>query len=142
MFSREESKKVREEFWTSFGREYPRKWILYNTRIKEVQLKFTFTNDVAQVSLDVTSGDEIMRAYYWEKIESLKNILLSEYLPDAIFEEVYLLPEGKLVSRVYTELKNVNIHRQKDWPLVMQYLEDRMSSLELFFLEYSDYISA
>ena len=107
-----------------------------------MQLKFTFTNDVAQVSLDLTSGDEIIRAYYYDKLLSLKNILTREYLPDIIYEEDYLLPEGKIISRVYVELKKVNIHNKKDWPLVMDFLEDRMNSLELFFLEYKDFIDS
>jgi hypothetical protein len=141
MFSKEESKKIRQEFWTSFGKQYPRKWILYNTRIKDVQLKFDFTNEKAMVSLDLTSNDEIMRAYYFEKLESLKGILLKEYLPDAIYEDSVVLPEGKLISRVYTELKGVNIHSRKDWQPVMEFLEDRMDALEKFFLEYSDYIA-
>lgn len=141
MFSREESKKIREKFWTSFGKEIPRKWILYNTRIKDLQLKFSFTNEFARVSIDFTSNDEILRAYYFDKLLSLKNILLTEYLPDAIYEDQYLLPEGKTISTVFVELKRVNIHNKKDWPLVMDFFEDRMNSLELFFLEYADFIS-
>jgi hypothetical protein len=141
MFSKEESKKIRQEFWTGFGKEYPRKWILYNTRIKDVQLKFSFDNEKASVSLDLTSNDEIMRAYYFEKLESLKAILLSEYLPDAVYEDTFVLPEGKIISRVFTEIKHVNIHNKKDWPLVMDFLENRMDALEKFFLEYSDFIA-
>ena len=33
MFNREESAKIRQEFWTSFGKSFPRKWLLYNTKI-------------------------------------------------------------------------------------------------------------
>lgn len=141
MFSKEESKKIRQEFWTTFEKQYPRKWILYNTRIKDVQLKFSFDNEKAEVSIDLTSSDEIVRAYYFEKLESLKTILLKEFLPDAIYEDSYILPEGKVISRVYTELKRVNIHNKKDWPIVMEFLEDRMDLLEKFFLEYADFIA-
>lgn len=141
MFSREESKQIREEFWTTFGKEIPRKWILYNTRIKDLQLKFSFNTQTARVSIDLTSNDEIMRAYYFEKLVSLKNILLTEFLPDAEYGEDFLLPEGKMISTVFVELKRVNIHNRKDWPLVMDFLSDRMNLLELFFLEYSDFIA-
>jgi len=140
MFTREESKKIREAFWIEFGKTYKRKWILYNTKIKEIQLKFTFDTNVAQVSLDVTANDELIRAYYYERLLALKNIILSEYLPDAIFEENYVLAEGKVVSRIYVELQKVNIHSNKDWENVMIFLEDRMNSFEMFFLEYKDYV--
>ncbi len=142
MFSREEAKQIREEFWTLFGKKYERKWLLYDTQIKEIQLKFTFNSEVAQVSLDITAPDEIIREYYWDKILSLKNILLTEYLPDAEFEEKYVLPEGKEISRVFTAVKGVNIYRKKDWPLVMEFLNDRMDLLEKFFMKYRDIIDS
>lgn len=142
MFSKEEAKRLREEFWTHFGKEYPRKWILYDTKIKEIQLKFTFTPEVAQVSLDISSSDELIREYYWDKMLSLKNILLNEYLPDAIFDENYFLPEGKIVSRVYAEIKKVNIYRKNDWLQVQEFLYGRMELLEIFFLEYRDIIDS
>ncbi|MFT4612543.1 MAG: hypothetical protein ACI9OT_001931, partial [Gammaproteobacteria bacterium] len=42
MFSKEESRQLREEFWTSFGKSFPRKWILYDTKIKGFSFKFDF----------------------------------------------------------------------------------------------------
>jgi len=113
MFSKEESKKLIQQFWTSFGKEYPHKWILYNTKIKELQLKFTFTPKFAQVSLDIGSQDEIIRAYYFEKLIALKTILKTDYLPEAEFIESYELPEGKTISRIYLQLDEVSIHNKK-----------------------------
>lgn len=140
MFNREESKKIRQEFWTSFGKEYPRKWLLYNTKTKEIQLKFSFNRKLAQVSLDIADDDELIRAYYFEKLQSLEKILKAEYLPEAILEADYELPEGKVISRVYTEMENVSIHNKNDWPEVKQFLASRMDKLEEFFMDFSDFI--
>lgn len=140
MFSKEESKRLRQEFWTSFGKEFPRKWILYNTKIKEIQLKFTFTRKYAQVSLDVTDPDDLIRAYYFEKLQSLQKILNSEYLPEIIYDENYELPEGKIISRIYVQIENVSIHNKKDWPLVKEFLARNMMLLEEFFIDFVDFI--
>jgi hypothetical protein len=142
MFSKAESKKLRQQFWTSFGIIFRRKWVLYDTGIKELQLKFTFNRKFAQVSIDVIDEDPLIRAYYFEKLLSLKNILISEYLPEAVFEEEYELPEGKIVSRVYVQLDGVNIHNRQHWPEVMKFLSDNMLKMEGFFEEYRDFISA
>ncbi len=142
MFSKEDSKKIREEFWTSFGKSYPRKWVLYNTGLKEVQLKFTFNNDFAQVSLDVYSPDDVIQEYYFEKIYALKSILKDEYLPNIEFEKNYLLPEGKEVSRFYLQLDSVNIHNKNHWQQVGEFLKIHMQPLEEFFKEYKDYITS
>jgi len=142
MFSKEESKKIRQEFWTSFGIDYPRKWLLYNTKIKDVTLKFTFTSGVAQVSIDIEPNDEVIRAYYYDKFISLKGILISEYLKDIVFNESYELENGKVISRLYTELQNVSIHNKKTWEETMLFLSKKMAKLEEFFIEYKDFIEA
>lgn len=141
MFSREESKQIREEFWTSFGKEFPMKWLLYHTKLKEIQLKFTFTRKLAQVSIDISDQDELIRAYYFEKFLSLEKILKSEYLPEAILEAEYELPE-KVISRVYVELDGVSIHNKKDWPEVKQFLFQNMLKMEEFFKDFKEFIKS
>ncbi|MCC8360211.1 DUF4268 domain-containing protein [Salinimicrobium sediminilitoris] len=140
MYSREESKKVRQEFWISFGKNYPRKWLLYNTKIKDFSLKFTFTRRLAEVSIDLDATDEILKLYYFEKLQSLQAILKDEYLPDAVLAEAYELDNRKIISRVYVTKNGVNIHDKKDWPIVQAWLAEKMDALERFFLEYRDYI--
>lgn len=140
MFSKEESKRIRQEFWTSFGKVYPRKWLLYNTKIKDLTLKFTFTTKRALVSIDIEPNDEVIKGYYYDKLLSLKNILTSEYLEDVIYDEKYQLDNGKIISRVYVELMNVSIHNKNHWEDTMRFLSHKMEKLEEFFLEYKDYI--
>ncbi|WP_106794901.1 DUF4268 domain-containing protein [Aquimarina sp. Aq78] len=141
MFSKSESKQIRQEFWTSFGKEYPRKWLLYNTKIKDVTLKFTFTTKKAQVSIDIEPYDEIIKAYYYDKLISLKNILTTEFVEDIIYEQFYELDNGKIVSRIYVEVDNVSIHNRNTWKETMVFLSKNMDKLEGFFLEYKEYIS-
>ncbi len=140
MFSKEESKKIRQEFWTNFGKEYPRKWLLYNTKIKDVTLKFTFTTKKAQVSIDIEPFDDLIKQYYYDKFISLKNIIATEYLEDVILDDQYELDNGKIISRVYVEKHKVSIHNKKHWEEVMVFLSNKMEKLEEFFLEYKDFI--
>ena len=142
MFSKEESKKIRQEFWTWFGQSYPRKWLLYNTKIKDVTLKFTFTNKCAQVSIDIEPTDELIREYYYDKILSLKGILTDNYLPDAIFNAHYTLDNGKVIPRVLISHDNVGIYNRNSWKSAAEFLNKNMLLLEDFFLEYKDVIDS
>lgn len=142
MFSREESKKVREQFWIFFGKRYQRKWILYNTGVKDLTLKFDFDTEKAIVAIDSESRYELDRTYYFDKIISLKNLILEEVSSDLIFDKSYTLKSGKVISRAYIQLDNVNIHNKKHWPQVFDFLHEHMSRLELFYLEYQDFIKA
>lgn len=140
MFSKEDAKRIRQEFWINFGKEYPRKWLLYNTKIKEVTLKFTFTTKIAQVSIDIDSEDDLIREYYYEKIWSLENILKTEYIPNIILDPKYEIEYGKTIGRAYIQLDNVCIHNKKTWETTFEFLNEHMSALELFFYEYEDFI--
>lgn len=141
MFSKEEAKKLREDFWIEFGEIYPRKWLLHYTKIKEVSLKFTFTNKIAQVALVADSDDALIQEYYFEKFWSLENILKTEYLPNVMREADYFDEFKKHSSRVYVQLDNVNIYNRKCWEEVQDFLYENMNQLEMFFYEYEDFIS-
>lgn len=142
MFSREEAKKIRQEFWTSFGKDFPHKWLLYNTKMKELQLKFTFERKFAMVSLDLYAEDELIQQYYVEKLQSLKHVLETEYLQNVIFDEHYELPEGKIIFRIYVVLEKVSIYNKNDWPKVKEFLAKNMLQLEEFYNDFSDYIKS
>lgn len=140
MFSKEESRQIRQLFWTSFGKSFPRKWILYNTKIKGFSFKFYFDNRTAAVFLDLEDDLE-NRINYWEKLQSLQSILLSDFLPDAIFEETYYLDNGKEISRIHVTLdKKVSIHNKNTWQEVMLFFNTKMDAFETFFEEYKDFI--
>jgi hypothetical protein len=142
MFSKEESRLLRQEFWTSFGKSFPRKWLLYNTKIKGISFKFHFDTKKAFITLDLEDNLE-NRINYWEKLVALKSILQNEYLPDAIYEEEYYLENGKEISRIYLPLEQkVSIHNKNSWRDVMEFFSTNMILFESFFEEYHDILKS
>ncbi|WP_033960539.1 DUF4268 domain-containing protein [Psychroserpens jangbogonensis] len=138
MFSKEESRQLRQEFWTSFGKSFPRKWILYDTKIKGFSFKFHFDTKSALIALDLEDDLE-NRINSWEKLLSLKSILKDEYLSDAIFEETYYLDNGKEISRIYLPLEQkVSIHNKNSWQNVMVFFKTYMDKFESFFTDFED----
>lgn len=141
MFSKSASKRLRQDFWISFGKSYPRKWILYDTKIKGLALKFHFDLKNAMVSLDIELSDLEGRIDLWEKLLSLKSILVAEYLPDAIFEDSFVLENQKEISRVYVEKKGVSIHDKNTWRETMEFFNETMLQFEDFFRDYKDILA-
>lgn len=142
MFSKEESRLLRQEFWTSFGKSFPRKWILYDTKLKGLSLKFHFDTSLALIALDLEDAIE-NRINYWEKLVALKGILKGDYIPDALYEEAYVLDNSKEISRIYLPLsENVSIHDKNTWRTVMEFFNTNMALLEDFFEEYKDLITS
>lgn len=138
MFSKEESRLLRQEFWISFGKSFPRKWILYNTKLKGFSFKFHFNTKKALVALDLEDDLE-NRIKYWEKLQSLESILRNDYLSKVIYEEEFYLDNGKEISRIYLPLdQKVSIHNKNTWQDVMIFFNETMSKFEAFFDEYRD----
>ena len=140
MYSKEDAKRIKKEFWIQFAETYPRKWLLHNTKIKDVSFKFYADNKKAEVLLDIEPRDEEKRKIYYEKIESLKGILLEDHLEDAIFEREYYLENGKLISRIWVSLSGVSINNPNTWEQIFDFFNEKMTAFEIFFYEYEDYI--
>ncbi|WP_242132966.1 DUF4268 domain-containing protein [Aestuariivivens marinum] len=140
MFSKEESRLLRREFWINFGKSFPQKWILYNTKLKGLSFKFHFDTKKALVALDLEDDLE-HRINYWEKLVALKSILLENYLPNAIYDEAYILDNYKEISRIYVPLElKVSIHNKNSWQQVMVFFNETMTLFEAFFMEYKEVI--
>lgn len=140
MYSKEENQKLKREFWVAFSEKYPRKWVLYDTKIKDFSFKFYVENTKAQVLIDIEHRNEIKRIQYFEKLESLKTILEEEFVSDLVFERNYNLENGKTISRIWVEKLNVSVSNRKYWDEIFTFFNEKMSALELFYLEYDEFI--
>ncbi|MBE7685204.1 DUF4268 domain-containing protein [Tenacibaculum piscium] len=141
MFSKEESAAMRKEFWTSFGKSFPRKWLLYNTKIKGFAFKFQGDRKTASVCLDFEHPDEIANELLYDKLLSLKNILETEYLSEVIYHESFELDNRKIIRRIYIPFdKKFSIHNKNTWRDCYEFYVKTMEQFELFFYEYEDII--
>ncbi|MFT7351705.1 MAG: hypothetical protein ACI9XR_001463 [Flavobacterium sp.] len=140
MYSKEETLRLKKEFWTSFAEYNPRKWILYDTKIKDVTFKFFVDNKKAQVLLDIEPKEDELRKIYFEKIVALETILKQDYLPEVILEKDFYLPNGKLISRAWVSLEGVNLNNRANWSTIFDFFSENMTKWEEFYEEHSDYI--
>jgi hypothetical protein len=140
MYSREETQELKRAFWIAFAEKHPRKWLLYNTKIKDFTFKFFVDNKKAQVIIDIEPKDDIKRIAYFEKLESLKNIIDEEFLKDLVYEKNYYLENGKAISRVWVEKSGVSISNKSYWNEIFDFFNDKMNALELFYEQYDEFI--
>ena len=127
MFSKEESQRMRQEFWTSFGKSFPTKWTLYNTKIKGFSFKFYFDTKKAMVLVEI-DGNLDHRVKYFEKMQSMEGIF-EEYWEDAVYSDSFKLDEKQ----------GVCIHNRNTWQETMEFLSEKMQKLEEFWQEYQDF---
>ena len=140
MFSKEEAAQLRKLFWTSFGKSFPRKWLLYNTKIKGFAFKFVADRKKAMVCLDIDHPEEIANELLFDQMISLK-VLLETELPEVIFDDAYELESGKIIHRIYVPFdKKFSIYNKNTWRDCFEFFVETMPKFELFFYEYEDFI--
>ena len=96
MFSKQQAQQLKKDFWIAFGKSFPRKWLLYDTKIKDFSFKFYADNKKAEVSIDIEMKDELFRNAYFEKIWSLESLLEGE-VGEVLKDEFYTLENGKVI---------------------------------------------
>ncbi len=140
MYSREENQQLKKEFWIAFAEKYPRKWLLYDTKIKDFSFKFFVDNKKALVIIDIEPRSDEKRSAYFDKLATLQTILEEEFLKNLVFEKTFYLENGKIISRIWVELNNVSATNKKYWAEIFDFFNKNMNALELFYADYDSYI--
>lgn len=142
MYSKEETQRLKREFWIAFAEKYPRKWLLYDTKIKDFAFKFYVDNKKAQVLIDIELRNDEKRFAYFEKLQALSTILEDEFVPNLVFEKNYFLENGKTISRIWVEKSDVSVSNRNYWDVIFDFFNEKMTALELFYDEYDEFIKA
>jgi len=142
MYSKQEASQLRKKFWTSFGQYMrplpnadgePVNWLNYKTGIKHLYFRMDAGKDKATIAIELCHPDPSVQRHYFEKCRSLEK-LLHQTLGENWEWQLHISDEeGKLISRIGTQLKNVNIFDDKEWPAIISFLKPRMLALDSFW---------
>ena len=148
MYSKEEAKSLREDFWEAFRsmsarkrlrRKRPARWLQNNTGIKALNLRFHVDREVAQVGIDIETRNMEKRLELYEKLESVRKKLEEAMGEPMIWAMEYIRENGKSVSRVYIQREGIDIYNQDTWQEAHTFMFEKMMLLEDFYHEYRDF---
>jgi hypothetical protein len=146
MYSKDEAAQIRKEFWIAFdvySRKYlanKRKWITYNTGIKDLVLKFVVNRENAKVLLLIESKSEDKRFGIFVKLKELELLYKSELGEGWIWNEQFILDNNKEACAIYKQLNNVNIYNKNDWSDIFDFFAVEMLKLEEMFEEVKPFV--
>ncbi len=141
MYSKAEMSKLKREFWIAFAEKYPRKWLLYDTKIKDFSFKFYVDNKKAAVLIDIEPKILDKRYGLFEKLEGLKAILEADYVSGLVFERDMTLETGKIISRIWIEKSGVSVSNPATWDEIFNFFNEKMIAFETFFADFSDFLT-
>lgn len=141
MYSKQQASQIREAFWTAFGKYMQPilsaegekiNWVNYKTGIKNIYFKMQ-AGKGGFISIDITHADLQEQKLVFEKFQQLRSLL-----ENAVGEEWNWVSQvedetGKIISRIYAELEDVNIFNKSDWPALISFFKPRILGLDEFW---------
>ena len=151
MYSKDEAKLLRKEFWIVFARRCEmvpelrhkkKKWVLYDTGLSGIDLKFDVTRTEALVMIEINNRQEIRRLEIFETLQKYQKFLEEGFAEPLEWDICFVRESGQEVCRIYTSLPNVDFHRQNQWPDIFNFMIDNMLLLENNLMEIKDVLDA
>jgi hypothetical protein len=151
MYSKDEAKLLSKEFWIVFARRCEivpelrnrkKKWMLYDTGLSGIDLKFEVTRSEASVMIELNSRLENRRLEVFETLQNYRILIEEGFAVPLTWDYCYQKESGEEVCRIYKSLPGVDFYRQNQWPDIYNFLIDNMLILENNFMEIRDGLEA
>ncbi|HTF20004.1 MAG TPA: DUF4268 domain-containing protein [Chryseolinea sp.] len=142
MYTRGEASRIRQEFWTAFGRYLTPilssegiqiNWINYHTHVKDLFFRMHADNRSASIAISIEQADASIRELYFEQFLELKMLLHGQLGEEWEWLRNTTDESGRPVSRIAKELVNVSIFNKSDWPELIAFFKPRIIALDVFW---------
>lgn len=142
MFSKQEASQLRKEFWTAFG-QYMKpvpsfdgekvNWLNYKTGEKDVLFRMEADNKKASIFIDIVHTDTEIQELYYHQFIQLKNVFHSTAGNTWTWALHARDENGKVVSRIISQIDEVSIYNKADWPKLISFFKPRLIALDAFW---------
>lgn len=143
MFSKGESSRIREEFWTVFGKymspvlsaeSMKINWVNYHTGIKDVYFRMNTGSGSNWIGITIEQRDKDIRELYFEQFLELKAMLHGTLREEWIWQHDVSI-DGKSLSRIFLELKDVSVYNRDQWHDLIAFFKPRIIALDAFWTD-------
>jgi hypothetical protein len=142
MFTRQQASRIRQEFWTAFGRYMDPirsaeglkiNWINYHTRVKGVYFRMNAGQKSATISISLEHPDRDIQGLYFEQFLEFRTLLHAALEEEWEWQLHEPTDDGKVISRIYKEIRGVSVLNRDHWPELISFFKPRMIALDNFW---------
>lgn len=147
VFSKEEAKQLRIDFWTAFGvymRQHAslmgpkQKWVNYHTGVKGIFFRLEADAKSVRVAITLEHEDEGMRALFYAQFEEMRQYLTLETAGEWTWEPTFYQADGREIARIYREQLGLSLYNRVDWHLMFAFLADSIVPLDAVWADCRD----
>jgi len=142
MYSKEESARLRQQFWISFG-QYMKpvpsasgstvNWTNYKTGVKNIFFKMDVDKKMAFISIQLSHPDTGIRHLIFEQFEEFKLMFSNQLGEEWDWIKDATDDFGKTVSLISISITGVSIFNQQHWPELISFFKPRIIALDEFW---------
>jgi hypothetical protein len=141
MFNRQEASRIREEFWTAFGRYMSPipsseglkiNWVNYHTGVKDIYFRMETAPKQAAISITMEHRDPDIQELYFQHFEELKSMLHAA-LDEEWLWQLHQPLDGKIISKIQKTLPDVSVYNKDQWPNLISFFKPRIIALDHFW---------
>ncbi|HEY0651642.1 MAG TPA: DUF4268 domain-containing protein [Chryseosolibacter sp.] len=141
MFTRQEASRIREEFWTVFGRYMSPihsaeglkvNWVNYHTRLKDVYFRMDAGPKTASICISLEHRDPGIQELYFHQFRELK-VMLELAVEEEWDWQLHVPLADKVVSRICKVLPGVSVLNKEQWSELISFFKPRIIALDTFW---------
>ena len=142
MYTTEQVSKQRKKFWTIFG-HYMKpvpgasgeavNWLNYKTGIRNIFFRMDADWQSADVGIEIHHAAEADRLLCYNHFVALKKLLEQTTGNNWQWQVAVLDENGRPISRISQSLDSINILQESDWPAIIAFLKQYITSLDAFW---------
>jgi hypothetical protein len=147
LYSKDETARLKQEFWTTFGQYLALEnsstglrvnWINYKTSIKHLYFKMEADGKKARIGIEITHPDASLQELLFEQFKEFKT-MLNSYLKEDWTWELHTTDDyGKIITRISITETGFSIFKREDWPALISFLKPRLLALDSFWVDVQD----
>lgn len=141
MFTRAETSRIRQEFWTTFGKYMSPipsaeglkiNWVNYRTGVKDVYFRMETLPDRGVISISIEHTDASLRQLFFEQFLELREMLHAAQEEEWDWQRQTLVGT-RTVARISKELTDVQVTNRDHWPELISFFKPRIIALDAFW---------
>ena len=146
MFSKEEAKELKLEFWNRLEEQMSKirnpygskvNWMSYNTGIKHLYFRMEADENGCRLCIDLQFKDKDIREIFYQQFQEFENMLNDTFKGLKWYEE-YEHWNGKQIARLAIEKTDCNLLNKKDWDKMHLFLKLNFKKLDEFWVEFGE----
>ncbi|MBC8034905.1 MAG: DUF4268 domain-containing protein [Chitinophagaceae bacterium] len=142
MYSKHEMTRLREQFWTSFGKYmvpvpsaggHKINWINYKTGVRYIRFLMETDREEAIVEIVLSHPDPYERQQCFDTFVQWKPLFITTVPGQWNWEQESVRGPGKICSRIHIALPGKSIARQQEWPAIITFFKTHIVALDEFW---------